>query len=213
MCAPEIDTELRKFDRYGQHLSKEETEEFVRPRPESTEAVEAWLEAHGVAEDGIIHRTGGGDWITVRVSVAQAERMLGTKYNVFHHPKSGEKVVRTMSYSLPRELHSHIDVVAPTTYFGTMRSMRVTSFLQPEVKPIGDESPDLTPGINAAVPSSCTTTITPSCLRALYNTIDYVPQAASRNGLGVAGYLDGLSRFSLVLDPQSHLFIQNSRTL
>ncbi|KAF9448952.1 subtilisin-like protein [Macrolepiota fuliginosa MF-IS2] len=172
--------------RYGQHLSKEDAEDFVRPRPESSEAVEAWLGAHGVVEDDVTHRTDGGDWVTVRVSVAQAERMLGTKYNVFHHPKSGEKVVRTMSYSLPRELHSHVDVVAPTTYFGTMRSMRATSFLQPEIKPVED----VVLSNDATVPSSCTNTITPACLRALYNTVNYVPAAASKNGLGIAGYLD-----------------------
>lgn len=155
--------------RYGQHLSKEETDEFVRPHPKSTEAVEEWLEAHGITSDDIIHRTGGGDWITVRVPVAQAERMLGTKYNVFHHPQSGDKVVRTMAYSLPRELHPHIGVVAPTTYFGTMKSMRATSFLQPEIKPLNSDS-DIKFEGNAAVPASCATTITPACLRGLYNT-------------------------------------------
>jgi tripeptidyl-peptidase-1 len=113
--------------------------------------------------------------------------MLGTKYNVYHHPKSGEQVVRALSYALPRELHSHIDVVAPTTYFGTMRSMRSTAFLQPEIKPVDTSTFD----VDATVPSSCSTVITPACLRALYNTIDYVPSQTSQNGLGVAGYLDG----------------------
>jgi len=138
-----------------------------------------------------VHRTGGGDWVTVRVSVDQAERMLSTKYNVYHHPKSGEKVVRTLAYSLPRELHSHIDLVAPTTYFSTMKSMRATSFLQPEIKTDDDSINNSTLGIDATVPSSCASTITPACLRALYNTVDYVPSQTSTNGLGVAGYLDG----------------------
>lgn len=176
--------------RYGQHLTQEETEQLVRPRPESTEAVKVWLEAHGLTDDDVVHRTGGGDWVTVRVSVHQAERMLGTKYSVYHHPRSGEKVVRTLAYSLPRELHSHIDVVAPTTYFGTMRSMRATSFLQPEIKAIDNSVDNSTLDVDATVPSSCATTITPACLRALYNTVNYVPSQTSRNGLGVAGYLD-----------------------
>lgn len=124
----------------------------------------------------------------------QAERMLGTKYSVYHHPRSGEKVVRTLAYSLPRELHPHIDVVAPTTYFGTMRSMRATSFLQPEIKAIDNSVDNSTLDVDATVPSSCATTITPACLRALYNTVNYVPSQTSRNGLGVAGYLDGSFR-------------------
>jgi tripeptidyl-peptidase-1 len=175
--------------RYGQHLSKEEVEELVRPRPESTEAVEAWLEAHGLSSSDITGRTGGNDGITVRVSVSQAERMLGTKYYVFRHAQTDEQVVRTTSYSLPRELHSHIDVVAPTTYFGTLRSMRLSGFSQPVIaSAVGP--PDSTMNTNGTISPSCQTSITPACLRALYNTENYVPTETSRNSLGVAGYLN-----------------------
>ncbi|KIK07829.1 hypothetical protein K443DRAFT_673084 [Laccaria amethystina LaAM-08-1] len=168
--------------RYAQHLTKEEMEAFTRPHPNSTEAVNSWLEHHDIEKSKIAHASGGGDWVTVRVSVAQAERMLGTKYNVYHHPASGQRVVRTMGYSLPHELHSHIDVIAPTTYFGTIHSMQATSFLQPDIKPVSN-------AVNVAVPSSCSSTITPTCLRDLYNTSTYVPAATNVNKLGVAGYL------------------------
>lgn len=168
--------------RYAQHLTKEEVEAFARPHPDSTEAVSSWLEHHAIEKSKVAHVSGGGDWVTVRVSVAQAERMLGTKYNVYHHPASGQRVVRTMGYSLPRELHSHIDVVAPTTYFGTIHSMRATSFLQPDIIPVSN-------AVNAVVPSSCSSTITPTCLRDLYNTSTYIPAATNVNKLGVAGYL------------------------
>ncbi|KAH9479704.1 putative tripeptidyl-peptidase SED2 [Psilocybe cubensis] len=176
--------------RYAQHLTKEEVDNFLAPHPDSLEAVEEWLAFHGI-DTSEAQRTSAGNWITLRVSVEQAERMLNTKYNVYEHGPSGEEVIRTLSYSLPQELHSHIDVVAPTTYFGTLRSMRKTSFLQPDVKPITDEelAASLVPGSNAAVPSSCSTTITPTCLRDLYNSSAYVPQATATNKLGVAGYL------------------------
>ncbi|KAG6886113.1 hypothetical protein C0993_002632 [Termitomyces sp. T159_Od127] len=173
--------------RYGQHLTPAEAEALVAPHPDSREAVNAWLEHHGIPDENIAYSTGGGEWITIRVSVAEAERMLDTKYNVYHHPASNERVVRALSYSLPRELHSHVDVVTPTTYFGTMRSMRSTSFLQPlgkeEALPADFDS-------NAAVPASCNNAITISCLRGLYNTADYVPAATNVNKLGVAGYLE-----------------------
>ncbi|KAJ3511239.1 hypothetical protein NLJ89_g4214 [Agrocybe chaxingu] len=173
--------------RYAQHLSKEEVEAFSAPHRDSVEAVEAWLAHHGL---NAADRTSAGDWITIRVSVEQAERLLNTKYGVYQHGPSGEEVVRAMSYSLPKELHSHIDVIAPTTYFGTLRSMRTTSFLQPDIEPLPLEkvAAGLTPA--ATVPSSCSTTITPACLRALYNTTDYVPVATKLSKLGVAGYLE-----------------------
>lgn len=181
-----METSDPSHPKYGKHLTAAEAEALVAPHQDSVEAVDAWLEHHGISPENVSHRTGGGHWVILRVSVAQAERMLATKYNVYHHPASSERVVRAMSYSLPRELHSHIDVVTPTTYFGTLRSMRTTSFLQPNIETIGDDA-DF--NINAAVPASCGTTITPACLRGLYNTTNYVPKATNVNKLGVAGYL------------------------
>lgn len=169
-------------------MSKAQAEALVAPHPKSVEAVESWLKFHEV-EAKTIDRGGSSDWITLRVTVAQAERMLGAKYNVYHHPVSSQRVVRTMSYSLPRELHAHVDLVAPTTYFGTLRSMRSTSFLQPDIKPIEEAAATPDFSINAVVPASCGTTITPACLRALYNTSTYTPTATGTNKLGVAGYL------------------------
>lgn len=121
--------------------------------------------------------------------------MLDAKYSVFYHTTSESYLVRTTSYSLPAELHAHVDVVAPTTNFGLLRRMKATSFLQPDVSAITDDEAvsqldALSLGQLAAVPSSCDTTITPACLKALYNTTGYTPQATDVNKLGVAGYLD-----------------------
>jgi tripeptidyl-peptidase-1 len=166
------------FGRYGQHLSKEEVDALVAPHPDSIREVEEWLTFHGIDTSDDVQRTNAGDWITIRVSVAQAERMLGTKYNVYHHAASSERVVRTISYSLPRELHAHIEVAAPTTYFGTVRSMRATSFLQPEIKNAAD-----------ANEADCNNVITPACLMSLYRTTGYTPKVAGHNVLGVTGFL------------------------
>ncbi|GLB42699.1 putative pro-kumamolisin, activation domain [Lyophyllum shimeji] len=168
--------------KYGKHLTVVEAEALAAPHPDSVEAVDAWLEDHGVPPANVVRSTGGGGWVVVRVSVAQAERLLGTKYNVYHHTASSERVVRALSYSLPRELHPHVDVVTPTTYFGTPHSMRRTSFLQPDrvLQPTTKDG-----GARA----DCASVITPACLRELYNTASYVPRATNVNKLGVAGFL------------------------
>lgn len=121
--------------------------------------------------------------------------MFDAKYRVFHNPTTSEYVVRTTAYSLPAALHSHVSVVTPTTYFGSLRKMKATSFLQPEISPINDKEAarqheTLALGDRAVVPSSCSSTITPACLRALYNTSTYTPQATNVNKLGVVGYLE-----------------------
>lgn len=181
------------YDRYGQHLSKEEVDALVAPHSESVNLVEAWLSDHGI-DLSSSQRTNGGSWLSVPVTVEQASQMLNCTYNIYQHVGTSEYIVRTTSYSLPSILHPHIGVVTPTTYFSTMRTMRTTSFLQPEIKPLDNDhefaASLVNPGSLATVPSSCSTTITPACLRALYNTSTYVPQATATNMLGIAGYLD-----------------------
>lgn len=156
--------------------------------------VEEWLSLHGIELD-TIQRSPAGDWLSISVPVETAERMLDTKYSVFHNPSSDSYVVRTTSYSLPRPVYQHIGVVVPTTYFGTMRRMKATSFLQPDRETISKEDAiaqlsAISPGNLATVPSSCSRTITPACLRALYNTVNYTPTQTDVNKLGVAGYLE-----------------------
>ena len=166
---------------------------LIAPHRESVDLVEAWLLAHGL-DLSSAQRSPAGDWITVRVSVAQAEKMLGNEYSIFRHGQSEDYVIRAMNYSLPSALHGHVGVVAPTTYFGTMKSMRATSHVDFDAPTLEDEAAFRhllsDPKSLATVPSSCSSTITPACLRALYNTTTYVPAATDVNILGVAGYLD-----------------------
>ena len=115
-----------------------------------------------------------------------------TKYNVYRHSKTSEYVVRSLRYSLPNILHGHVDLVTPTTYFGTMRSMKATSFLQPNIKAI-ESSIQVDDTVDAA---SCAVRVTPSCLRALYNTASYTPKAAGKNSLGIAGYLNQYANYA-----------------
>jgi tripeptidyl-peptidase-1 len=180
---------------------------LVAPHPDTTDAVNAWLSHHGIAKDASQY-SDAGDWVTLNLSVEQAERMLGAKYEVYAHADSGESVVRTMGYSLPRSLHGHIEVVTPTTYFGTMRSMRSTSKIVPDRKIIDDGSRiAIRPGSDITVPASCGSSITPSCLRTIYNSSAYVPAATSKNSLGIAGYLDEFAN-----DADLQTFLKKYRT-
>ncbi|EJD07658.1 subtilisin-like protein [Fomitiporia mediterranea MF3/22] len=203
-----------RHERYGAHLSKEDVEDLIAPHEDSVNTVEAWLTHHGISLDSV-QRSPAGDWLTISIPVSMAERMLSAKYSVFHNPSTDSYVVRTTSYSLPSALHPHISVVAPTTHFGQMRRMKATSFLQPDVPAISDDEAaaqsdaisKLIPGSLAVVPTSCNTQITPACLRALYNTSTYVPQATDTNKLGVAGYLDEFAN-----DADLQTFFQRFRT-
>ncbi|KAJ3777653.1 peptidase S8/S53 domain-containing protein [Lentinula raphanica] len=168
-------------ERYGKHLSKEQVDELMRPTDETLQEVKEWLSWHGIEEDAF---TSNSDrWITVNVPVSLAETLLNTKYHVYAHTGSDEKVIRTLEYSLPRHLHDHINLVSPTTYFGTTKSMKVTSHLEPD-RPALSLSSDVSP------PSTCSRTITPTCLKDLYNTVNYTPTQTATNKIGITGYLE-----------------------
>jgi len=182
--------------RYGNHLSKEQVEELVRPAPESVEMVEAWLAAHGLdihSPECAMERSPAGDWINLNVPVRVAETMLDTEYGVYQHTADpGARVVRALSYSLPRSLHDHVDVITPTTMFGTMRAMKSTAFVQPKNTspvPAGEDTGSVTGPSGFAVPTSCNNAITPSCLMQLYGTVGYKPVSTAKNSIGIAGYL------------------------
>lgn len=94
-------------ERYGAHLTEDEVETVTAPHAHSVDAVAAWLESHGLTGDF----SKAKEWVVVPdVDISKAEKMLDTKYGVFQH-EDGEHLVRTESYSLPVDLHQHIDLI------------------------------------------------------------------------------------------------------
>jgi tripeptidyl-peptidase-1 len=81
--------------RYGAHLSTEQVQALVAPHRDSVELVDSWLTHHDI-DLSSAHRSGGNDWISLRVSVAQAERLLG-----------GTVFLRIMSNFLKFRVHRH----------------------------------------------------------------------------------------------------------
>ncbi|KAI9444519.1 subtilisin-like protein [Lactarius indigo] len=183
--------------KYRMHLSKEEVAELVAPHPDTLELVNSWLEHHDVPSSSV-SPTHGGNWLTIiGVPVSKANDLLGASYQLYRHAETNDTVLRTIGYSVPAALHKVVQTVAPTTYFGSPKAMRRAMHLQPNATTLQGGDPALrealangNPLSAATVPASCATTITPTCLRALYNTAAYVPAATSSNKLGIAGYLD-----------------------
>ena len=180
--------------RYGAHLSKEQVAELIAPHPDALEQLGSWLEHHDVPASAVSVTHGGG-WLTIKdVPLTKANALLDASYQTYRHTETDEAVIRTVGYSLPAALHEYVQTVAPTTYFGSPRAHRQTSkvAVNAPTLPAGDqEMQDLlatfAPG--DPVPSSCSSTITPTCLRLLYKTWGYKPQATSENAIGITGYL------------------------
>ncbi|KAF9498824.1 tripeptidyl peptidase A [Pleurotus eryngii] len=202
---PELERHLYEVsdpnhERYGQHLSKEEVEALVAPHPESVELVSQWLAEHGFDESDL-ERSSAKDWVTIRVPVRVAEMMLDTKYSVWKH-NDGDYLVRTTSYSVPEHLHDHIDVIQPTTMFGRFKGQKSTIHSVEDV-PEQKNTVALASAHAATAPvvdPSCNTTITVTCLKQLYNAVNYVVKAAKKNSVALTGYLE---QFANMQDLQS----------
>ncbi|KAG2128980.1 peptidase S8/S53 domain-containing protein [Suillus clintonianus] len=192
---PELEQHLWEISdpshaRYGAYLSKQETEELMAPHPETLDVVSEWLALHGLAEEDII-RSAARDWVTIRVPVGLAEEMLDTTYHVYKHAETGENIVRTTSYSLPEILHDHVDLIQPTTMFARFKAFTSTLHRTNKVQPavLSTSSGTITGPAGNPVDASCTDTITVSCLRQLYNAVDYKSNATNGNKMGLTGYL------------------------
>ncbi|KAJ7163455.1 tripeptidyl peptidase A [Mycena crocata] len=174
---------------YGNHLSKERVHALSTPSNDTLEIVQTWLATHGATS---VKWSASQDWVSAAVPVSAAERMLSTRFGVFEHARSGHRVVRALSYSLPTDLLPHIDFVHPTTAFldplrhGVGRFSAETDELaarrsQLEKRPVVLNQSDF---------PSCVAVVDPPCVRKLYNIGNYTPDASLKNRIGVAGYLN-----------------------
>jgi len=169
--------------RYGQHLKRDELRDLVRPRAESTKAVMSWLEESGISPKDIQE---DGEWITFHAPVERAESMLSTTFNTYQNQvRRDVKRIRALSYSVPKVVRDHIDLIEPTVRFGQIKAER-SNVLTKEAAPFSI----------AAVNSTCNSAITPTCLKDLYNFADYKIDPKGAVKLGVSGFLEQLARFA-----------------
>ncbi|KAH9015767.1 subtilisin-like protein [Lactarius deliciosus] len=176
--------------KYGAHLSREQLADIVAPHPDTLTLVNSWLKHHGVRPSSV-SQSHGGSWLTVaEVPMSQANNMLSASYQLYRHAKTNETAIRTISYGLPEELHSHVKTVAPTTYFSSPRMLRHTPRLRRRAGTMAVPAKAAAASVDGrGLSRRDIERVTPSFLRWLYNTLGYVPAAIDRNKLGVAGFI------------------------
>lgn len=131
--------------RYGQHFTLDEVNELITPLEESIEAVREWLAENGIHPHQYTESP-ARDWVSFSIPVQHAESLLDTEYSVYKHGETGEHLIRTDRYSLPLELHNHIDLVAPSIYFGAITAQKAILHAQAAVT-----APIFTPRSNGNV--------------------------------------------------------------
>ena len=158
---------------YGKYLSQASVHDLVAPSASALAAIKSHF-----ASVALVSATPNGDLLTARVTVAQAEATLACEYYEYTHTASGLTTLRTPAYSLPTEVASHVDLVAPTVRLPPPTASRVATASAGalvEEKEMGELAPD---GLFN----------TPKSLRALYKVGDAVGSAPS-NRQAVTGFL------------------------
>src|ERR1700761_9057550 len=89
--------------------------ELVKPSDESLGLIRNWLQKNGVQLEQLQY-SAAKDWIDISLPIKTVESLLKTEYQVFEHD-DGTRLVRTLNWSLPQNLHDHIDTIQPTTSF------------------------------------------------------------------------------------------------
>ncbi|KAJ6255895.1 Aorsin [Drechslerella dactyloides] len=96
---------------YGKHWTADEVRRKFTPSQESYTAVSTWLRASGIR-----HTLDARGWISFNTSVAKVKEILRTEYYLYEHT-SGQMHIGCESYSLPEEIHTHVDLILPTLHW------------------------------------------------------------------------------------------------
>lgn len=164
---------------YGQHMKREEIRELLRPDPIISDQILSWLDSEDVSPKDIGL---DGNWITFKAAISQAERMLKTNFFYYHNHARQATVIRAMGYSVPREIHQHIQLIQPTTRFDHLSPQAALPLDQPIVATPEDLTAD------------CGTVIRPDCIRDLYGLHNTNAKPTPWNRLGISGFLDQYAR-------------------
>ncbi|TAQ91180.1 hypothetical protein B7494_g567 [Chlorociboria aeruginascens] len=155
--------------RYGQHLDIDDVNALFAPTSEANDAVQSWLRNSGVTSI-----QSDGHFVDFATTIEKANQLMNTTFLIYE--SSGVSKIRTLQYSIPDDLAQDIDLISPTTFFGKTVAA----------------APSVTRKRASAVQvdASCQTSISPSCVKELYNVGDYAPDPNSGSKIGFGSFLN-----------------------
>jgi tripeptidyl-peptidase I len=84
----------------------------------------------------------------------------------------------------------HVDFIQPTTMFARTRPQKSTALFAngPAVHDADAGTIQTSTGVH--INASCNSTITPECLKQIYNAVGYTPSSTNGNIFAITGYLE-----------------------
>ncbi|KAF3931213.1 Aorsin [Dactylella cylindrospora] len=204
-----LDMSTPSHPSYGNHMRQEEINAMLRPHEDTFASVKDWLRNSGFTDNWSINH----NWIVISTTVDRVETLLEAKYKYFRNTNTGDQVIRTMSYSVPSDIRSHITMIQPTTLFGRVSAMKSTISTISSVEDADSLRTAKAGSIHDGLdPVACNKTITPDCLAALYKYKHFRPSIRRGNKIGINGFLeqyaqnDDLSQFLKEYKPNAENF-------
>lgn len=168
---------------YGKYLDHDQINAHFAPSSAAVDSVTAWLKSGNITQ-----YTVNGSFIDFAADIPAANNLLEASYQQYSH--NGVTKLRTLSYSIPDHLDEHITLITPGIYFDTMRSAVPTPSRTTPEEVVAQRAS------NFSVDASCQTSVTPACLKQMYNVGDYTPDPKSGSFIGFGSFLNQSALYS-----------------
>jgi tripeptidyl-peptidase-1 len=180
---------------YGKHWDSDDIDAFFAPSSDAVSSVVDWLTSQSISSYQV-----GGAFVDFLADLSTANALLNASYNYYTNGWLTE--VRTPSYSIPSSLGQHVALVDPGTYLASAKQIRrATPPRRATIKGKQD-----TP-VRTSVDAACETSITPSCLKRMYNVGSYAPTANSTSRIGFGSFLNQSVLFDDLFQFEDHFNI------
>ncbi|KAJ6780439.1 hypothetical protein PWT90_07953 [Aphanocladium album] len=160
----------------GGHISRDDVRALRAPSQSSVDSVMKWLK-----DENISNITHDHDLIRVTTTVAEAEKLLGSKFSRYAYDDNVAKL-RTQEYSIPEELEA-ISFIHPVANF--MRPTRNRAQVSGNLANFNAAKE-----AEAASEVPCLNSVGISCLKQLYNITYQSPDNSTPVRFGISGYLE-----------------------
>lgn len=182
---------------YGKYLSRDSVLGFLAPTAKVSSTLKAWLGSHKISThvpSSAFSISPTQDWYTVNLTVSAANQLLGATFHAYVNADTNERILRALSYSLPKSILSAVDTIQPTTIFPSgSRAGRAASRYAQKVGD-GGVVPAASASLHPAQFPNCTNAdaaiVPPWCIKKLYNVGNYAPLPQSKlKGNTIAMYV------------------------
>ncbi|KAF5868300.1 putative tripeptidyl peptidase a protein [Botrytis fragariae] len=175
--------------KYGNHLDIDEANALFAPSADASTAVTSWLTSAGAQ-----NIVSDGSTISFATTIEKANSMLNATFQSY--TSNGVTKVRTTQYSVPDDVAEHIELISPTTYFGKTVANVPTKIVKRATSPS-----------KVTVDAACSTSITPKCIKELYNIGNYTPSVSSGSRIGFGSFLNQSALYADLFQYESYFDI------